>query len=91
MDWTSWELGFEKERGFLFLNYDIGAEHEETGPCRVADEEVGTLKKKKKVCQVQERNIKREIGLCFKFHEALSYFLGNSLHLSLSLLAGLAP
>lgn len=40
-------MGFEKERGFL--NYDIETEHEETGPCRVANEEVGTLRKKRYV------------------------------------------
>lgn len=59
------------EHRFQFLgDYDFGAEYEKIGLCRVANEEVGTLREKK-VYQVWERNIKREVGFCFKLCEAL--------------------
>lgn len=51
---------------FHFLgDYDIGVDHEEIGPCRVENEEVGTLREKRCI-KMWERNIKREVGFCFK-------------------------
>lgn len=58
---------------FQFLgDSGTGAQQEEIRPCRIANEEVGTLRGKM-VYQVWERNIKREVGFCFKLYEALSY------------------
>lgn len=63
----SWDLRRKDAFGvqrFQFLgDYDIGAGHEKIGPCRVANEEVDTLKGKR--C-IEYGGIKREVGFSFK-------------------------
>lgn len=56
-DFGAWTTQF-------FQDYDTVAEHEETGPFTVANEEVGTLKKR--CIKIWERNIEREVGRCLK-------------------------
>lgn len=53
-------------------DYDIRIEHGEFGPSSIANEKIATLRKRR--TKKWERSIKREVGFCSKFHEALFLF-----------------